>query len=123
MTGWVADKKMTLETTQIVPLTLREDGSIRVKNTRLLIDIIIGAYERGECPEEIFDSFPSAEYTVADIYSIIAYYLTHKPQMKKYLTERKREAEEVRKQIEATPGYQKRKGALRGKILQRYEKK
>lgn len=112
---------MTLETTQQVPLTLWEDGTIRVKGTRLLIDMIINAHKRGECPEEIFDSFPSNVYTVADIYSIIAYYLTHKDKIEKYLAKREKEAEEVRKEIESAPGYQERKEDLRKKILERWE--
>lgn len=48
---------MTLETTQKVPLSLWQDGSIRVKGTRLLVDMIVEAHNRGECPEEIFESF------------------------------------------------------------------
>lgn len=104
---------ITLETTQTVPLTLSEDGGIRVKGTRLLIDTIIGAHKRGECPEEIFDSFPSEEYTVADVYSIIGYYLTHKDKIEKYLTQRKREGEEIMKQIECLPDYKEKRNQLR----------
>lgn len=114
---------MTLETTQTVPLTLSEDGSIRVKGTRLLIDMVIGAYKSGECPEEIFDSFPSKEYTIADIYSIIAYYLTHKPKLEKYLTEREREAEEIRKQIESLPNYKEKRNQLRKMLIARQQNK
>jgi len=112
---------MTLETTQQVPLTLWEDGSIRVKGTRLLLDMIVNAHKRGECPEEIFDSFPSNEYTVADIYSIIAYYLKHKSQIEKYLAKREKDAEEIRKEIESMPGYQEQSKDLRQKILERWK--
>ena len=112
---------MILDKTQKVPLTLREDGTIRVKDTRLLIDMIINAHKRGECPEEIFESFPSNEYTVADIYSIIAYYLTHKDKIEKYLAKREKEAEEIRKEIESMPGYQERSEDLRQKILERWK--
>ena len=94
---------MTLETTQTVPLTLWEDGTIRVKGTRLLIDMIVGAYNRGESPEEIFESFPSEIYTVADIYSIIAYYLTHKEKIDEYLADREKKAKKIRKEIESAP--------------------
>jgi uncharacterized protein (DUF433 family) len=99
---------MTLETTQKVPLTLWEDGSIRVKGTRLLLDMIVNAHKRGECPEEIFESFPSNEYTIADIYSIIAYYLTHKDKIEKYLAKREKEAEEFWRTIESDKKYQSR---------------
>lgn len=94
---------MTLETTQEVPLSVWEDGSIRVKGTRLLIDMIVGAYNRGERPEDIFESFPSAIYSLADIYSIIAYYLNNKKTIGKYLAKREKEAKKIWKKIEAMP--------------------
>lgn len=99
---------MTIETTQKVPLTLWKDGTIRVKGTRLLIDMIVSAHNRGICPEEIFESFPSDIYTVADIYSIIAYYLKNKSKVDKYLAQRESEAEKVWKTLEKDKNYQAR---------------
>jgi uncharacterized protein (DUF433 family) len=112
---------MTLETTQTVPLTLWKDGTIRVKGTRLLIDMIVGAHNRGECPEEIFESFPSDVYTVADIYSIIGYYLSNKSKIDKYLTKREKDAEKIWKEIESDPKYQARTKELRERLLSRRE--
>ncbi len=112
---------MTLETTQTVPLTLWDDGSIRVKGTRLLIDMIVGAHNRGECPEEIFESFPSDVYTVADIYSIIAYYLQNKSKIDKYLAKREKKAEKIRKEIESMPGYKEKTDNFREKLLERWK--
>ena len=114
---------MTIDTTQKVPLNVWEDGTIRVKNTRLLIDMIINAHKRGECPEEIYEAFPSKDYTVADIYAVIAYYLTHKSKIDKYLAKRESEAEELRKEIESAPGYQERRNKLREKLLERWKEK
>ena len=99
---------MIIETIQKVPLTLWKDGTIRVKGTRLLIDMIVNAHNRGECPEDIFESFPSKEYAVADIYSIIAYYLTNKSRLDKYLAKRKKEAENFWKTLEKDTKYQAR---------------
>src|SRR5215212_8316454 len=99
---------MIIEQTQKVPLTLWEDGSIRVKGTRLLIDMIINAHKRGDCPEEIFDAFPSKEYTIADIYLIIAYYLRNKAKIDKYLAKREKEAEKFWRTIESDKKYQAR---------------
>lgn len=112
---------MTLETTQKVPLTLWKDGTIRVKNTRLLIDMIVIAHRRGECPEEIFESFPSDEYTIADIYSVIAYYLTHKSKIDKYLSEREKEGKKLWKKIESDPKNQTDRKELREKLLTRWK--
>ena len=108
---------MILETTQTVPLTLWKDGTIRVKGTRLLIDMIVGAHNRGEYPEEIFESFPSDLYTVADIYSIIAYYLSNKSKIDKYLAKREKVAEKIWKELESDPKYQARTKELREKLL------
>lgn len=94
---------MTLDAVQTVPLTQWEDGSIRVGDTRLLVDIVIYAHKRGLCPEEIFQSFPSSAYTVADIYAVIAYYLSHKTEIDSYLARREKESEEVWKKIESDP--------------------
>ena len=99
---------MTIQTTQTVPLTLWEDGTIRVKDTRLLIDMIVGAHNRGMCPEDIFDSFPSDIYTVADIYSVIAYYLQNKSKIDKYLAKREKDAEKFWAKIETDEKYQAR---------------
>lgn len=110
---------MILETTQKVPLTVWEDGTIRVKNTRLLIDMVVGAHNRGVCPEEIFESFPSDDYTIADIYLVIAYYLSHKSKIDKYLAEREKEAEKIWKEIEAMPDYKENRAKLKEKLLAR----
>lgn len=108
---------MILEATQKIPLTLWKDGTIRVKGTRLLIDTIISAHQRGECPEEIFASFPSDIYTVADIYSIISYYLQNKAKIDKYLARREKEAEKMWEEIEADPKYQENRKRLKEKML------
>ena len=94
---------ITLDTTQTVPLERWADGTIRVGGTRLLIDIIVEAHNRGVCPEEIYQSFPSNYYAVADIYSVIAYYLSHKVAIDKHLAEMDKRSEEVWKKIETDP--------------------
>jgi len=83
--------------------------------------MIVDSHKRGECPEEIFESFPSKEYTVADIYSVIAYYLTHKKEMEKYFAKREKEADEIRQQIETMPGYKKKRDELLKKLRDRRE--
>lgn len=114
---------MTLQTTQKVPLKIWEDGSIRVKGTRLPIDRIVYAYKNGECPEEIFSSFPSDAYTVADIYSIIAYYLQNKEKIEKYLEKREIEANKIREKVESMPDYKEKTEELRKKLLERWDER
>lgn len=109
-------KYMTIQTTQKVPLTVWKDGSIRVKGTRLPIDRIIYAHKNGECPEDIFESFPSNVYTVADIYSIVAYYLTNKERFEKYLAKREKEAFEIKNSVEPTANYEDNRQRLIEKL-------
>ena len=97
-----------IETIQKVPLTKWQDGTIRVKGTRLLIDMIVNAHNRGACPEEIFESFPSDIYTVADIYLIIAHYLNNKSKFDKYLAKRNKDADKFWNKIETDSTYQAR---------------
>ena len=94
---------MTLETTQTVPLEMWEDGTIRVGGTRLLIDMIVDYHNRGECPEDIYEAFPSKYYTVADVYAVIAYYLSHQRAIDKHLLDKAKKAEKVWEKIENDP--------------------
>lgn len=117
----MALRKMILEATQKIPLTLWKDGTIRVKGSRLLVDAIVNAHNLGQCPEEIFDSFPSESYAIADIYLIIAYYLRNKSKIDKYIAGRERKAKEIRKEIEESQNYQEKTQILRNKILDRWK--
>ncbi len=110
---------MILETTQTVPLTVWKDGSIRVKGSRLLVDIIINSHQCGECPEHISESFPAV--SVAEVYAIIAYYLTHKAKFEKYLAKREKEAEEIKKRIESLPNYRERGNQIRKMLIIRQQ--
>lgn len=87
-----------LETTQTIPLTIWEDGTIRIADSRVTLDVIIHAYLRGESPEEIHEGFPSLK--LRDIYGAIYYYLDHKDSVDEYLSQQQREAEEMRRLIE-----------------------
>jgi uncharacterized protein (DUF433 family) len=66
---------VALESTQTVPLSAWQDGSIRITGSRVTLDSIIHCYKLGETPEQIADSFPPTPLN--DIYSAITYYLTH----------------------------------------------
>ena len=82
-----------------VPLEQDEQGTIRVKASRVTLDTTLAAFKKGETPEEIFESFPTLD--LADIYSIIAYYLHHEEQVEAYLREQGSKAAEIRRKIES----------------------
>jgi uncharacterized protein (DUF433 family) len=110
---------MTLETTQTVPLTLTEDGTIRVTGSRVSLDSIIYQYQQGESAEQIHESFPSLK--LADIYAVIGYYLNHREAVDEYLQQQAAKAEAIRRQIESDPQYQARVAELRERVWQRWQ--
>lgn len=82
-----------------LPLHTDRDGVIRVGGTRVTLDTVVYAFNEGFTAEEISLQYPSLE--LADIYSVISYYLHHRGEVDSYLEEREREAEEIRQKIEA----------------------
>jgi uncharacterized protein (DUF433 family) len=81
------------------PLRRDEHGKIRVGDTRVLLELVIHAFDRGETPEEIVDSYSSLK--LADVYAVIAYYLTHRPEINAYMRQVEKTAERVQAEIEA----------------------
>lgn len=108
---------MTLETTQAVPLTLTETGTIRVTGSRVSLDSIIWQYLQGNSAEQIHESFPSLN--LADIHAVISYYLNHSAAVEEYLRQQTAKAAAVRQRIESDPEHQIRIADLRERIQAR----
>jgi uncharacterized protein (DUF433 family) len=87
-----------LPTTAVVPLFTDPHGTIRVRGTRVTLDIIITSFRAGATSEEIVQRFPSV--ALADVYQIIAHYLNHTAEIDAYLSERHTEAEGLEREIE-----------------------
>ena len=88
--------------TEAPPLRRDASGALRVGRSRILLELVIHAFQDGATPEVIAQRYPSA--ALADIYAIIAYYLRHRADIEQYLTEREHQAQEVRKRIESHQG-------------------
>ena len=88
-----------LSVTQTVPLTKDETGTIRVTGSRVTLDSVVHAFQRGATAEQIQDSFPAL--TLSAIYTTIAYYLEHQDQVEQYLQEQKHASEETQHEIES----------------------
>ncbi|MGV3721669.1 MAG: DUF433 domain-containing protein [Actinomycetota bacterium] len=84
--------------TEPVPLQPDADQVIRVANTRVTLDAVVNAYERGATPEQIADDYDVL--SLADIYATIAYYLRHRAEVQLYLDERRRIAVATRESNE-----------------------
>ena len=97
-----------------VPLSVDATGTVRVHGTRLTLDTVLGAYERGDTPDEIVEGFPSL--SLADVHAIIAYYLRNREAVDAYIQEKETRGDELRKKIEARQGSQE---GLRERLLAR----
>jgi uncharacterized protein (DUF433 family) len=85
-----------------VPLYQDEDGVIRVGETRIILEAILGEHSAGENVQAIADNFPPL--APADIYAVLAYYYRHRATLDEYLRERRGEAERLRREIETAQG-------------------
>lgn len=95
----------------IPPLTALPDGTLRIGNTRIALDTVIGYYNQGYGAEQIAEGFDTLR--LADIHAVIAYYLNHRAEVDDYLAEREREAQELRARSESTPAAQAFRERLR----------
>jgi uncharacterized protein (DUF433 family) len=82
-----------------LPLKTDKDGVIRVSKTRVTLDTIVTAFLEGLTAEEIAAQYPVVP--LADVYSVIGYYLHQKKKVDAYLARREKFAERVRRQNEA----------------------
>ncbi len=69
-----------------IPLTKDANGVYRVGDTRVTLDVIVRAFNRGATAEEIAQDFTSLQ--LSDIYQVIGYYLKHSSEMTSYFAER-----------------------------------
>ncbi|MEK7834284.1 MAG: DUF433 domain-containing protein [Acidobacteriota bacterium] len=106
-----------VERVQTVPFVITEYGTIRIADSRVSLDSVIHKYKAGAIPEEIVLSFPSLH--LSDVYSVIAYYLTHTEEIEQYLQQQKAEADELQRQIESDPKHQAAMAVLRERIALR----
>lgn len=83
---------------QRVPIELDADGVIRVGGTRVTLDTLVAAFDAGATAEEIAQQYDSV--TLADVYSVIGYYLRHQPEVRAYLGERQNQAALARQEDE-----------------------
>lgn len=87
------------------PLTIHDDGSIRVAGTRFLLDVLIASHVNwGWSAEKIAAEYDTLQ--LADVYAVLAYYYRHRAEVEAYLARRDAEAADLRRQIEARQGPQ-----------------
>lgn len=85
--------------TETIPLVTDTDGVIRVGKRQVTLDTVITAFLDGATAEEIAHQHPSLD--LADVYSVIGYYLRRRAEIDAYLDRRRELAERIRKQNES----------------------
>lgn len=81
-----------------VPIHTDAQGVVRVAGTRVTLDTVVDAFDAGATAEEIAQQYPTVP--LVDVYSVITYYLRHKPDVDAYRVERDAAAGRVREDAE-----------------------
>ena len=83
---------------------LREDasGALRVGESRVLLELVIRAFQDGATPETIVQRYSTL--ALRDVYAVIAYYLRHPSEIEDYLARREQVGDAVRERLESQQG-------------------
>lgn len=84
------------------PLRKDADGVLRVGESRVLLDLVIRAFQDGATAETIVQRYSTL--ALSDVYAVIAYYLRHRSQVDEYLARGEEQGREVRSRIERQQG-------------------
>ncbi len=91
----LADRPLTLA----IPLHEEPPGVLRVGKSRVLLELVIRAFQRGQTPEAIVQSFDTLR--LSDVYAVVSYYLANPAPFDEYLQRCDREADAVRLKLTA----------------------
>ncbi len=100
-----------------VPLQADANGTIRIANTRVTLDLVIAAFLDGASAEEIAQTFDTLD--LGDVYSVLGYYIHHKDDIETYLQQRQRQADGLRAKL----GSKQNHAGLRNRLLTRLQNK
>ena len=74
---------------------IQRDGGYYIGDSRISLDSVVYAFQRGASPENIQRSFPLL--TLEEVYGAITFYLSHQQEVDLYLKEGEAEFEELRR--------------------------
>jgi uncharacterized protein (DUF433 family) len=72
----------------------QRDEGYYVAGTRISLDSVVYAFNRGDSPERILEEFPLLD-RLARVYGAIAFYLDHKADIDEYLAKTEHEFEAI----------------------------
>lgn len=79
------------------PLYADETGAIRVGSSRVLLEVVIRAFQDGASPESIVHRYSTV--SLSDVYNTIGYYLRHQDAVEDYLAQREQLTESVQQRL------------------------
>ncbi len=79
-----------------VPLKADSHGVVHVGCTRVTLDSVIIAFKEGVTAEEIIYRYPVLQ--LADVYSVLSYYLRRRQEIETYLSKRQQITKQIRKE-------------------------
>lgn len=89
---------LVVEQAEPIPLVAHADGVIRVRGTRVTLDTVAQAFDRGATAEEIAQQYPTL--ALADVYAVLGYLLRHQAKVAVYLEQRAAHSAAVREESE-----------------------
>jgi uncharacterized protein (DUF433 family) len=100
------------------PLREDADGALRVGDSRVLLELVIRAFEDGATPEAIVQRYSTLK--LPDAYAAITYYLRHPREIQDYLDRREAQAKQLKEEIQ---GQQRDLSDIRERLLARRQPK
>ena len=100
-----------------VPLREEPPGVFRVGESRVLLELVLRAFQQGDSPEAIVRSYRSLQ--LSDVYAVISRYLANPAPFDEYLRQCEEHAGTVHREIQQTQGT----GIAKDELLARARRK
>ena len=108
---------MTLAATpEPVPLAEDAHGTVRIGGTRVTLETVVAAFDRGESAEEIREQYPAL--SLGDIYAVLTYLVRHPRDVAEYIAATEQQAAEVRARLDAAGTNEGLRARLRARLNQ-----
>ena len=86
-------------TPEAPPLRVDDQRVIRIGATRVTLESLVAAFQRGETAEEIASNYDAL--SLAEVYQAIGYYLAHQTEVDAYVEQRQAARALVQEEVEA----------------------
>lgn len=86
---------ITLPAQETLPFARDAKGVIRIAGTRVPLETVVSAFDRGATAEEIAQQFPAL--ALGDVYATISFFLKRRSEVESYLHERASEGDRIRR--------------------------